>query len=359
MLKERLQRLGLERRLKAIYEKYERVLIPGFLVVGFIFDIITFQALQIGTALKLLMAYAFMAGLMLIFIQLYDARKEPSKYVIMSYARFLAPFAAQISVGALLSSSLLFYWFSGSLSVSWPLFALITGVMISSEVFRQAYLRPAVQLAVYNFVLLSYFSVFLPFVLRSLSAWIFILSGVLSTLIVLLVLLLLTKFVPKIRQQQSQLFVAILSVFVVMSTFYFLKLIPPLPLSIREAGIYHAIIKRPGDYKLIGESETLLQKLVPGQTIHADFGDSLYAYTAIFAPAELSTVIYHRWEYKDSVAGKWIDKDLLHFTMRGGRQEGFRGFTSKTGLTPGKWRVTVQNSRGQVLGRLVFTVVEP
>ncbi|MEK7183409.1 MAG: DUF2914 domain-containing protein [Patescibacteria group bacterium] len=359
MLRAQLQRLGLDRRLKAIYERYERVLIPAFLVIGFIFDVITFRTLQIDTALKLLLAHAIVAGLMLIFIQLYDARKEPSKYVVVSYARFLAPFAAQISIGALLSSSLLFYWFSGSLSVSWPLFALITGVMISSEVFRQAYLRPVVQLSVYNFVLLSYFSVLLPFVLKSLSAWIFILSGVLSTLIVLLIILLLTNFSPAVKRQQPQLFVAVMSVFVIMSAFYYLKLIPPLPLSLREAGIYHAIIRQPGDYKLIGENETFIQKLIPGQTIHADIGDSLYAYTAIFAPAKLTAVIYHRWEYKDPTSGQWTDKSLLHFSIKGGRQEGFRGYTMKTGVTPGKWRVTVQNERGQVLGRLTFTVEEP
>jgi hypothetical protein len=358
MLKERWQKLGIDRRLKAIYEKYERILIPGFLVVGFNFDVVTFRTLEVAVTLQLLFVYAIVAGLTLAYIHIYDARQDHKK-VVFGYLRFLAPLVSQISFGALLSSALLFYWFSGSFSVSWPLFALITGVMISSEIFRNVYMKPAVQFSVYNFVMLSYFSVLLPFVLRSLSGWIFILSGILSTLIVVILVLLLTKISPQIEKQRLQILGAVLSVFVLMSAFYFFKLIPPLPLSIREAGIYHDIVRLKKDYTLVGEEETFWQGLLPGQTIHASLSESVYAYTAIFAPADLSTVIYHRWEYKDPATGKWVERGLLSFTARGGRPEGYRGYTRKTGLNPGRWRVTVENSRGQVLGRLPFTVETP
>ncbi len=359
MLKEKWQQLGLEKRLRAIYGKYERFFVPGFLVIGFIFDVVTFRTLQMRTTLQLLMAYSVMVGSVLAYTHIYDARKTPPKFALFSYLRFAAPFAGQISVGALLSSALLFYWFSGSFSVSWPLFALITGVMISSEILREVYSKPAVQMGVYNFVLLSFFSVLLPFMFRSLSGWIFILSGVMSTLFVLLLTLVISAFSERFRRQRSQLFAAITFVFVLMSSFYFFRLIPPLPLAIREAGVYHDVIRHPTEYVLVGEDETVWQSLLPGQVLHADMADSIYAYTVIFVPAQLTTEIYHHWEYKDPLSGKWVDRGLLHFPVKGGRQQGFRGYTTKTGLNPGKWRVTVQNDRGQVLGRLPFTVVTP
>ncbi len=356
MFKDKLQSFGLDKRLKAIYTKYERLLIPGFLVVGFIFDVITFKALDIRTALQLLFGYVVMAGLVLVYIHIYDARSEPSRWRIWSYLRFLAPLALQLSFGALLSSSLLFYWFSGSLSVSWPLFVVITGIMISSELFRKFYMRPAVQLSLYNFVILSYLAVLFPFILKSLSGWIFILSGAISTLVVMGLVLGLSYFSATIKRQQPSLILASFAVLVVMNAGYFLNLIPPLPLSIREAGMYYDIVRQPGSYELVGPEESWWQALVPGQNIQLDTGDSLYAYTAIFAPAEVLTTIYHTWEYRDPLTDRWIEKSRLSFTARGGRGDGFRGYTLKFALAPGKWRVTVQNVRGQVLGRLPFTI---
>lgn len=359
MLKERLQRLGLEKRLRAIYERYERFLIPGFLVSGFVLDVITFRALNIRTNLGLQTGYVVMAGLALSYIHIYDSLKQIPPLRIFGYIRFLAPFALQISFGSLLSSALLFYWFSGAFSVSWPLFAIITGLMISSELFRHIYLKPTVQFGLYNFVLMSYLSLLLPYVLSSLSGWIFVLSGTMSTLLVLGLILTLARLVPKIKQQQAQLFMSSLAVFVAMAVFYMLNLIPPLPLSIREAGIYHDVVRQGNEYALVGEEETAWQSLLPGQIIHAKTSDTLYAFTAVYAPASLSTTIYHKWEYHDPKTGKWTEKALSHFTMKGGRSEGYRGYTTKSGLQPGRWRVTVQNHRGQVLGRLTFTVAAP
>lgn len=356
MLKESLR---LDKKLRAFYEKHERLLVPGLLVSGFIFDVITFRTLSMKTTMQFLGVYAILAAVALLYVNIFDGRKTPGGWAIFRYLRALAPYVIQLTFGALLSSSLLFYWYSGSFSVSWPLFALITGVMISSEIFRHYYLRPIVLFSVYTFLLISYFSLLLPFVLTSLSGWIFILSGVMSTLIVLLLIAVLSRLAEHIEKQRTAMYVAVLGVFVSMSMLYFMNVIPPLPLSIREAGVYHDIVREGGEYTLVGEEENFWQGLLPGQTLHAQPNDSIYVYTAIFAPAQLRTIIYHRWEYHDPETGKWRDVSLLHFPIRGGRIEGYRGYTVKSHLDYGKWRVTVQNERGQVLGRVVFTLEAP
>lgn len=358
MLKEGSSRFRLDRHLRTIYKKYERFLIPSFLVSGFVLDVVTFRTLQIITTLWLQLGYAALAGVAICFTHVFDARPHLTSSKILSYLRFLAPLAEQVAIGALLSSALLFYWFSGAFSVSWPLFAIISGVMVSSELFRHVYMRPTVQLSVLNFCLLSYFSILLPIVLKSLNGWVFILSGTLSTLLVLLIVFILGFLAPKLRALRPKLLVAVLMVYLIMSGFYFLKLIPPLPLAIKDAGIYHEVTRtESGKYKLVGEPESTWQGLWPGQTVHLNSGDPLYAFTAIFVPAELSTVIYHHWEYKNPATGDWTDQGMLHFVAKGGRQAGFRGYTLKSNLTAGRWRVTVQNHRGQVLGRLNFKIV--
>jgi hypothetical protein len=356
MLKDSLR---IDRKIKSFYEKHERLLVPGLLVAGFIFDVITFRTLSITSTMQFLGVYAVLAAIALVYIGIYDGRHAPPRWAIFRGIRALSPYVIQLTFGALLSSSLLFYWFSGSFSVSWPLIALITGVMISSEIFRQYYLKPGVLLGVYTFLLLSYFSLLLPFVLNTLKAWIFLLSAGLSLTVVSLIILGVSKFSPSFRTKRWQLLTAALGVLVFMNGLYFLNLIPPLPLSIREAGVYHDIVRTGHDLRLIGEEETFWTGLWPGQKIHAGANDSIYVYTAIFAPTDLTATIYHRWEYHDPATGKWQERSKLSFKIRGGRDDGYRGYTMKSSLFPGRWRVTVENGRGQVLGRIPFTVVSP
>ena len=48
--------------------------------------------------------------------------------------------------------------------------------------------------------------------------------------------------------------------------------------------------------------------------------------------------------------------DKIAMVIQGGRDEGFRGFTRKTNLTAGEWKIDVSTEAGQVLGTLHFQV---
>ena len=55
----------------------------------------------------------------------------------------------QFTIGALLSTSLLFYWFSGALSVSWPVVSIVAVLMVFNEVLpRDFFMKPVVQCTV-------------------------------------------------------------------------------------------------------------------------------------------------------------------------------------------------------------------
>jgi hypothetical protein len=110
-------------------------------------------------------------------------------------------------------------------------------------------------------------------------------------------------------------------------------------------------------YLVLTEPETFLEKLLPGQTIHLAPGTKMYFYTAIFAPARVSTTIVHQWQYYDEKKEEWQDKGSLSFAINGGRKEGYKGYTWNSGFSQGKWRVYVKNQQGQVLGRFSFNVV--
>ncbi len=351
----KLKQLKLDEHLKRLSEKYQRVLVPGLILSGFLFDWVAFQHLEISLTFLQLGIRAALAGLAILYMEIYDGNLHMPRGKAFSYLRFVAPLVLQFSFGSLMATAFIFYWVSGSVSVSWPIMLAFVLLVASNEVFRHYYLRVPVQVGVYAFVLFAYMTLLFPFLFHSLSASTFVLGGAVSSAIVLLMIALIYWLSPSIRHETKRMAMSVAGVFLVMNALYFLNVIPPIPLSIREAGIYHNVQVIGGEYVLDGEDESWLDQLLPGQTVHADPDGRVYAYTAIFAPTALETRIYHRWEYFDETTNAWVTKDRLSYSIKGGRDGGYRGYSYKTNLATGKWRVVVETERGQVLGRISFT----
>lgn len=328
---------------------------PLMLVAGLAVDFFTFQTIRVQTALSLLAIYAVIAGLAIAFIHLSDTpglERPP----LSKFAHLIASLIIQFAFGALLSASLVFYWFSGAISVSWPLIFAIAFLMVSNDVFRRYYSMPIVQVGVYYFACFSLLTLALPFLFNSLSVWMFLYAGALSLVFILFYVAGLSRFVLHIREHRYRLFVPVIAVYVGMNVLYFLNIIPPIPLSLREAGVYHDVKRVGSDYIVQAEAESFWQKLVPGQVVHMAAGERVFVFSSIFAPADLNTTIVHDWQYYDENAGEWKSTDKLSYGIAGGRKDGYRGYTLKGSVMPGKWRVDVKTTRGQVLGRLRFRV---
>lgn len=345
-------------KIKGLYVKYERLLMPAMLVVGFLVDYFTFTNIQISITFAILFFYWFLAGVIIAFIPLYDAGKLSLKF---KYVRLFSPLALQFAFGALLSASLVFYWFSGAFSVSWPLVAIIILLlMVFNDTFRHYFEKPLVQISVYFFTTISLFSLLLPFLFSSLSVWLFIGAGVASLIIFALYIHYLSVFAPQLLSQKRHFFISIIIITIVMNVLYFTNIIPPIPLALREAGMYHGLKVSTGHYTMEAEPENFLQAIkttVFGQTMHIKPGATVYLYTAIFAPAKLKTTIVHNWQYYDPETKDWITKGKLPFDIIGSRKEGYKGYSYESKLAPGKWRVSVENQRGQVLGRVRFKII--
>ena len=160
-------------KVKEFYLRYERWLMPATLVVGFLVDYFTFTNIQTTITFALLFIYWLITGATIVFINLYDTDVIPKK---LKYIRLFAPLVIQFTFGALLGSSLVFYWFSGALSVSWPIILIIVMLMMFNDIFRSYFLNPIIQISVYFFTTLSLLSLILPFLFNSLEAWLFLLS---------------------------------------------------------------------------------------------------------------------------------------------------------------------------------------
>lgn len=359
MILSRIKNIRQNARLKAWMERYERLLVSGFLLSGFLLHYFTFRTLEIGITFIGLGIYAAVAAACILFIHAFDARRESWLHPFLQRLRLLAPLLIQLALGSLLSMSLLFYWFSGSFSVSWPVFVGLVALIAFNERFRHAYLRPVMQMAIFSFVLLSYFTVLFPHVFNSLDASTFLFGGGVSLIISVLLIFALIRTTPKLRPRLVPMLVSVSAVFLVMNALYFSDLIPPIPLSLQEAGVYHSVKRIDNGYAFIGEPQSFWEHVINQQTLHQDANGRVYAFTAIYSPAELNTEIFHVWQRYDEGRKRWVTTDRLSFPIIGGRPDGYRGYTFKTNLAPGKWRVSVETANGQVLGRIRFTFVAP
>src|SRR3989344_8442594 len=347
-------------KVRTLYKKYERLLMPATLVGGFLVDYFTFTSIQISITFTLLFGYWIIVGATIAFTHLYDApsfaKASEGKWQIWHkflYLRLFSPLIIQFCFGSLLGSSLIFYWFSGAFSISWPIMLILVLLMVFNETFRHYFDKPLVHIGVYFFATLSLFSALLPFLFSSLSAWFFISACAVILAIFVVYIYYLCRFAKSrspgdrgssmksghLLPQRRQFFMVIVAITAAMNVLYFTNIIPPIPLALREAGLYHSIKVSGEKYTMAVEPEHFLKTAIFGQTLNLAKGDRAYLYTAIFAPARLKTTMVHRWQYYDKEQKEWVDKGKLLFTINGGREDGDKGYSGQNDLSEGKWRI--------------------
>lgn len=336
-------------KLKHWYETYERKISVGSLAFGFFIDALTMQRIDALRENLWIASNLVLAGLCIIFLN--RGRSEGTKHFWLSNI-------LQFSFGTLLGSVFIFYFRSATLSVTWPFLLLLLLAIVGNEFFQKRYEKLAFQLSFFYFALFS-FSIFLvPLLLRNIGTEIFVLSGVISLVLIWLFLEALRKFAKeKFVESRTHIWVLVSLIFVVINGLYFTNLIPPIPLSMKDAGVYHSIGKSiKGNYIVEEEVRGVERYFTFRDSIHWREGQPLYAYTAIFSPGSLNTDIAHEWQYKNS-DGEWITATRIPLYLSGGRSGGFRTYSTKFNFTEGDWRVDVKTLRGQIIGRINFKIV--
>jgi hypothetical protein len=209
------------------------------------------------------------------------------------------------------------------------------------------------------FVALFFFTIFfVPVLANSMGPWIFILSGLLALALVGLFVSLLSRLVTeRIHQSRKFIIYSVVSVYLLINLLYFTNLIPPIPLSLKDAGVYHSISRSGTGYTAQEEVHSGFAALQFFENIHIKEGDPLYVYSAVFAPNNIRTEVVHHWKYFDEGAGKWLSITKIPYTIVGGTDRGHRGYSMKSNLMEGEWTVNIETTRGQVIGRVTFEVV--
>lgn len=264
----------------------------------------------------------------------------------------------QFFFGGLLSTFMVFYFRSGTFWVSWPFYLLLTAAFVANEKLKSWYARLEFQLSIFFLSLFCFVIFILPVVIHAIGSLVFLLSGALSVGLWWL-------FFRVLRERAKQSFsdhtvnvvASTAAVFILINVLYFTNVIPPLPLSLQDAGVHHSITRTDnGTYLVQTETQGWLGffRLVP--RFHSSPGEPIYFYSAVFSPTSLNTEIIHEWQTYDSRRG-WITADRIPLSVRGGRDGGYRTYSVKSGLKPGAWRVNVETPAGAILGRFRFNVL--
>jgi hypothetical protein len=273
--------------------------------------------------------------------------------------RLWLPAVTQFALGGLWSGFLVFYSRSAVLAASWPFMLLLFAFLVGNEAFRRYHSRLVFVSLLLFFALYSYAVFVVPVFTKVIGLVTFLASGVLAIAAYWIFLRFLSALGhARFRHSRWKLIGGAGAITVTMNAFYFTGILPPLPLALSGVGVYHAIRHVGVVYEAQAESEPWTARLGLEQpVIHVAPGEQLDLYSAVFAPIRMTTRITHRWQWWDGRTKHWRTQSVVSFAISGGREHGYRGYSVKSNLNPGDWRVDIDAEDGRLIGRLAFSVV--
>jgi hypothetical protein len=338
------------------YSRFERPISSLSLIGGFIFDALTLKRVDMFWENVWVVVHLLVVALCIILINRTnhtpEEEKDPEKL------HFWLLNALQFVFGGLLSTFLVFYFRSGSFLVSWPFLLLLALAFIANERLKHHFARVGFQISFFYLSLFS-FSIFLiPVLLHEIGTKIFLISGVASLIVLTFFLLLLRKLArDTFLESKKVVRISVATIFLVFNFLYFFNLIPPIPLSLKDAGIYHSLVKNTdGAYTAEREQTTWKNYFQMYDDVHTLSPETLYAYSAIFSPPALNTNIVHEWQKYSDSTNSWVTMSSVSLPVVGGRDGGYRTYSTRENPEQGKWRVNIETPHGQIIGRIYFAV---
>lgn len=340
--------------LTALIKKHERLASALTLLGGFLFDAYFFRRIDLpfeNIAIILHFVFGFIA---IVFMHLATAKFGERDFAKRFAAIF--PLIIQFAIGGLFGKFFIFFYYSGSVVTSWPVLILLFGLAILNESWRDRYARLNVTIVVFYLALLVYCISVAPIILGSLGWLSFLLGACASLFFVAIVIGIIHATSHDInRVEQRKLVGVILSSLALFFIMYYFRIIPPIPLALKDVGIYHSVVKEStGNYRAVAEADHPWWPFAE-PVFRRTGSEPVYFFAAVFAPSKLATEVVHVWQMKDA-SGQWQTIQKLPIGIVGGREGGYRGYSLRSQVDPGEWRVNVETPRGELLGRLNFKV---
>ena len=336
----------------------DRHLTGVWLAGGFAFDSWGFGRIDRPETQAVFIVYLLVAGITIAILHGLESRAEGRKP--SDKTRSILIFMTQFALGALLSGFCVFYIRSASLISSWPFLLAMAAILIGSEYLSRYHTRLVFAALLLFFSIYSYAILLVPLVIGQIGPVPFLLSGMFAVGVFFVYMRALARLGhERYRGARMQVLAGMVLITIALNAAYFLRILPPLPLVLTDAGIYHGAKRVNGNFQVMEEDEPPEWQALFGSKpiMHIQPGAKLYLYNAIFAPRGLKTRIVHEWQLLDPKLG-WVTQQRIAVPIVGGREEGFRYYTIKTDPRPGEWIVRINTLDGRSIGRVRFAVKE-
>lgn len=340
------------------HKKYAPVL---FFIGGFIWDSLTLGRIDGWYSNTILLTYLICLTISLYIFNLADDNHWDDTF-LESYEEY-APLAIQFFLGGLSSAYVIFFFQSVTLTKTMVFFLILLLLLFSNELLRHRISNKYLQFGAYYFVNFTFFIFFLPIVIEVMNTFLFIVSGLLSIGSTFFLIGYIFNQSPSTRQEITgwKVSILIISIYLFINTCYYFNLIPPVPLSLQSGVVAYSIDKDKQENTFTVEYEkpvfyNFWKNYDP--TFNYAPEDTVFVFTSIFAPADLNKSVRHEWEWYSESTNQWNTTDNIHYEVVGGRKAGFRGYTYKTNIWPGRWRINVTTNEGMILGQIDFTIIQ-
>ena len=343
-------------RLQAFRLRHQHAEHLVFFGGGFVFDSVMIRRVDDALVLIQQGAYLAIVGVLLALVVTWNER-TPALPASWKWLPNVSGPLVHFMLGTLLNAYALFYFKSASGWSAALFVVVITLLLLANELPQFRRLGPVVLYALYSFCLTSYFAYLYPVLIGRMRSWMFLLAVATSLVPLLLLSRLHYRLTDDRRRVLRQALVPSFGAQAALAGLFLLGLLPPVPLSLMEIGIYHDVTRDPsGSYLLSRQSPPWWKPWTRDDTdFRARAGDRVYCFFRVFAPARFEDQVRVRWSYR-SPGGGWQPSDAVPIVVRGGRERGYAGFAYKQNWRPGDWRVAVETGDGREIGRQAFSV---
>ncbi len=341
-----------------LYKEVSRHATTLLFIGGFIFDLIILPEAGHFATIWIGLLYLSIVALSIAAREWVISRNTASTGEQKMFS--LLTFAIAYFSGSALSFVCVYTIRSAIFSVSWPLLLILLVCVLANEFISSHHFRFTLDIGVFLIALFFYIVFNVPLFLKIQNDTTFLMSTVIAVGLSLLFVYCLSFTSDSAKEEASKSYALAIGIPMFISMLYFLNVIPAVPLSLTNAGIYHKVTRNEsGAFNGIEEKDTRLFSALRTPVYHrSSLDNSVYFFSAVGAPALLTAPISHVWEYYDAVPKMWVEKFSIAFTLAGGREDGYRAFSQKENIESGLWRVTVKVDDKRIVGRVKFYVTD-
>ena len=258
----------------------------------------------------------------------------------------------QFCFGSMFSALVVCYFKSSGSLASLLLVTFLAVLLVGNEFLKKKYESFGVSLAFFCLLGTMFMNFAIPHLVHRIGfVWFF-----LSTLVSFGICV----GIQKLSHHKKRVLVAPALISSALVVAYVMNWVPPVPLVLKQQLVCQNFDKK--NYSCDVDKPTFLQTLgfkLP--SVHRMDGAEVYYLSSVYAPAELKAELEYRWYVKDTTTGEYRLTDKVssgRMVVRGGRENGYRSYTKKKNIPPGRYLVETTFKNGAVIGSQKFEVFD-